>query len=231
MRKPRRQRSTLFLILFLASWPATAERVPALFGDGSNERHFRTLLGFPEVSGDVSLVMLCFSQIEDSGKMTETGCLIRNNAEKLFFDAIDKAAKKAQLVPARIDGRARKIYLQFRVEFIKEGDSRRINMYANPGDAENIEAYGEDHVAAQRVIGKEAWMKVCPSNAQYGVTARAHVSVEGIASSTSLAHGYGIVPTGPCQQAIIEAIETSAYAPAMVDGEAVPSAYVEPFSN
>jgi hypothetical protein len=215
----------------IASPEATAQRIPALFEIDEAKHHFPDLLMFPDVAGNVSIMMLCASQIETSGKMKDTFCLIRNNTEGVFGDAVQKAAKKARLTPASIDGKKQKVYLQFRVEFIKEGDSKRIQVYSNTGDAENVEAYGNDYVAAQRVIGKEPWMKVCPARAQFGITARAHVSVDGVASSVSMHHGYGIVPTGTCQQAIIQAIENSPFIPAMVENEPVPSAFVEPFGN
>lgn len=217
--------------MLVASPQAAAQRIPALFEIDEADRSFPGLLLFPDVTGDFSIMMLCASQIEASGKMKETGCMIRNNGEAVFGEVIKKAAKKARLAPASIDGKEQKVYLQFRVEFIKEGDAKKIRVYANTGDAENVDAYGDDYVAAQRVIGKEPWMKVCPARAQYGLTARAHVSAEGVASSVSLQHGYGITPTGTCQQAIAETIENSPFTPAMVENEPVPSAFVEPFGN
>ncbi|HSD69775.1 MAG TPA: hypothetical protein VLB07_09480 [Woeseiaceae bacterium] len=195
------------------------------------ERSFPALLQFPDVAGNFSIMMLCASQIETSGKMQDTFCVIRNNGEVPFGAAIQKAAQKARMTPAIIDGKKQKIYLQFRVEFIKEGDTKTIHIFPNTGDAENIEAYGNDYIAAQRVIGKEPWMKVCPARAQFGITARAHVSAEGAASNVSLHHGFGIVPTGACQQEIIRTIENSLFTPAMFEGQPVPSAFVEPFGN
>jgi hypothetical protein len=221
---------TLAAMIF-ASPQAAAQRIPAVFEIEDTDRSFPSLLLFPDVAGDFSVMMLCASQIETSGKMKETGCMIRNNGEAVFGDVIQKAAKKARVAPATIDGKEQKVYLQFRVEFIKEGDAKKIRVYANTGDAENVDAYGDEYIAAQRVIGKEQWMKVCPARAQYGLTARAHVSAEGVASNVNLQHGYGIVPTGTCQQAIVQTIETSLFTPAMIENEPVPSAFVEPFGN
>lgn len=217
--------------MIASAGPAAAERTPAMFETGESKQQFPSLLVFPDIAGNVSIMLHCASQIEPSGKMKDTFCVIRNNGEVVFGAAVQKAAKKARLTPASIDGKGQKVYLQFRIEFIKEGDSKTIHIYSNTGDAENVEAYGNDHVAAQRVIGKEPWMNVCPGRAQFGITARAHVSVEGVASNVSLHHGYGIVPTGTCQQSIIRTIESSAFTPAMSGNEPVPSAFVEPFGN
>jgi hypothetical protein len=223
---------TLFaLCAGLVPFPAWAQSIPASFNVAEEKRSFADLLVFPDISGDVSIMMMCASQIATSGKMTETGCMIRNNGEVVFGKTIQAAAKKARVMPAQINRKEYKVYLQFRVEFVKEGDSKRINVWSNPGDAENIEAYGNEYIAAQRVIGKEPWMKVCPARAQFALTARAHVSIEGVASNVSLNYGHGIVPTGNCQQAIIDTIVQSPFTPAMADGEPVPSAFVEPFGN
>ncbi len=217
--------------MIIASPQATAQRMPALFEIEDTDRSFPGLLLFPDVAGDFSIMMLCASQVETSGKMKKTSCVVRNNDEAVFSDVIQKAAKKARVAPASINGKEQKVYLQFRVEFNKAGDEKRIRVYANTGDAENVDAYGDEYIAAQRVIGSEPWMKVCPARAQYGLTARAHVSAEGVASSVSLQHGYGIVPTGTCQQAIVQTIENSLFTPAMVENEPLPSAFVEPFGN
>jgi hypothetical protein len=226
-----RQIASLLCALTVFPLVAAADRTPANFEGQDPKRLFSELLEFPDVSGDTSITMLCASQIETSGKMKDTFCMVRNNAEAIYNKTVQLAAKKSRVKPAVIDGKKYKVYLQFRVEFIKEGDSKRIIVYANTGDAENIEAYGKDFIAAQRVIGKEPWMKVCPARAQFGITARAHVNIDGIASNVSMAHGYGIRPTGSCQQAIIDTIEASLFTPALADGVAVPSAYVEPFGN
>jgi hypothetical protein len=219
------------LVCWLISFSAWAQWAPASFDVEEEKRTFADLLEFPDISGDVSIMMMCASQITTSGKMTETGCMLRNNGEEDYGKAIQAAAKKARELPAELYGKEYKAYLQFRVEFVKEGDSKRIHVWSNPGDAENIEASGNEYIAAQRVIGKEPWMKVCPARAQFALTARAHVSIEGVASNVSLNYGHGIVPTGNCQQAIIDTIVQSAFTPAMADGEPVPSAFVEPFGN
>src|SRR5690606_40027015 len=53
------------------------------------------------------------------------------------------------------------------------GDEATVNVYPNPGVAENVEAYGADHVAAQRTIGKEEWQDICPERTDYLVWLKA----------------------------------------------------------
>lgn len=222
--------ASIILLAVLAA-EATAEVRPADFEYEDEDRRLANRIEFPEVSGDVAAMIPCFSQIERSGKMTKTGCIAKDNFNATFAAAVMKAAKKARVRPAVIDGRERKIYLQFRVEFIAKGDERDIKLYLNPGHGENIDAYGPDHVAAQRVIGEEPWMDICPQRAQFFVLARAFVGENGRAESPSLERLGGIIPAPDCQAAIKETILTSTYTPAMADGEPVPSAFVETFSN
>ncbi len=163
--------------------------------------------------------------------MTDTGCYTKDQFDAAFATAIIKAAKKARLNPAILDGKERKIYLQFRVEFIAKGDDREIKLYRNPGYTENVEAYGADYVAAQRVIGKEPWQGICPQRARYLLTLRAFVGEDGQSGNPSLEKVSGIMPTRDCQNAIKDTILSSAFTPAMADGYPVPSAFVELFSN
>ena len=190
------------------------------------------LLVFPEIKGDISVVMNCFSRVERSGKMEDTGCYLQNNYDEPFATAINRAAKKARMNPALIGGEPHEIYLQFRVEFIKEGEDQRIHYYLNPGYEENVKAYGYDHVAGQRAIGKEEpWNRACPKRAQYAVWVRAYLGEDGRADSPTVEHADGIMPTQACRDAIEQTIINSRYTPAYADGEPVPSTFVEPFSN
>ena len=220
------------ICLLLAATALSSEGMqPATFDHPEPKRRLANRIEFPEVKGDMSNMIYCFSQIEKSGKMNDTGCFVKDNFDPPFVNAIIKAAKKSTMTPAIIDGEKRKIYLQFRVEFIAKEDERTINLYLNPANTENIEAYGVDHIAAQRVIGKEPWQHICPQRAKYLLIARAFVGEDGRAGNPSLERVSGIMPTADCQNAIKETLLQSSYTPAMADGYPVPSAFVESFSN
>jgi hypothetical protein len=108
----------------------------------------------------------------------------------------------------------------------------RVRIFPNPGYQENVVAYGIDHVAGQRVIGKkEPWNKACPSRAHYRVIARAYLGEDGKADNPSIEFGDGIRPIASCLDAIKETLTNSLFTPAMADGVAVPSTYVELFGN
>lgn len=219
----------LLLVPGLAS--AEGEMRPADFDVAEEKRRLDRLIEFPEVKADASVMLHCYAQIPTSGKMRNVGCYLRDNFETAFVMAVHKASKKARLNPAIINGDKRKVYLQFRVEFIAEGENRVIHLHLNPGYGENIEAYGYDHIAAQRAIGSEDWQDVCPKRANYSVLLRAYVGEDGRADNPNLESIKGIRPTPDCQNAIKETVLRSAFTPAMADGYPVPSTFIEPFGN
>lgn len=205
---------------------------PADFDHPEPDRRMSTLIEFPEVKSDLSVVMNCFTVVEANGKMENTACYLQNNHDEPFAMAINKAARKARMRPAIIDGRERNVYLQFRVEFVAKGEARTIRYYLNPGYEENVTAYGFRHVAGQRAIGRnEPWRDVCPKRADYAVWVRAYLGEDGHADSPTVEHARGIMPTDACIAAIEQTIVQSRYTPAYADGEPVPSTFVEPFSN
>jgi hypothetical protein len=220
----------MFLLVTDSAWPAEDMR-PADFVHEERDRRLANRIEFPEMTRDATVMISCFSQIAKNGKMKDTGCFTKDNYDAPFAAAIMKAAKKSTLNPAIIAGDKQKIYLQFQVEFIAKGEDREINLYLNPGYPENVEAYGADHVAAQRVIGKEPWQGICPQRAYFLVAAKAFVGEDGQPGNPSLIRVTGIMPTVDCQNAIKETILQSLFTPAMADGYPVPSTFVETFSN
>jgi hypothetical protein len=223
-------------ILFMSLLPAVANAQdsfqPAHFGHEEEDRRLLNRIGFPDIKGDVSVTLNCFTQLETSGKMTSTICLIKDQFDSPFAASVSAAEKKARMTPAQINGEKVQVFVQFRTEFKSKGEDRTIKIILNPGYPENVAAYGEDHVAAQRVIGgKEPWQKACPRAAKYAVYAKAYVGEDGRSDNPSIEHAGGVIPTATCQEAIMETILASTYVPAMTDGVAVPSTFIELFSN
>ncbi len=203
--------------------------MPARVGSGDGTLGSR--IEFPELKGDTTAILRCAARVQANGAMKKNGCFVDSPADQIFIGEINKAARRAKMTPASRGTAKREIYFQYRVQFDKKADTQTVKILENPGVQENVEAYGQDHVAAQRAIGREPWQKECPSRAEYLVWLKAHVAADGTASSFSLTHGAGITPTPRCQQSIIETAEKSEYFPALADGSPVPSTYVEPFSN
>jgi len=223
----------LLALLLLA--PLTALQAddtrPANFEHEEMKRRLNKRIVFPKMTRDATVMLHCVSQIASNGRMKETGCYTKDQFDSDFASAVIKGAKKAHMNPAIINGKAQKVYLQFRVGFIAKGDDREIHLFLNNGYTENVEAYGVDYTAAQRVIGKEPWQGKCPQRANYLLTLRAYVGEDGRSDSPSLEKVSGIMPTIDCRNAIKDTILASAFTPALADGYPVPSAYVELFGN
>jgi len=228
---PSRRVALALLCLAGLAAQAREQMQPAGFMHEDAKKRLATRIEFPEVKGNATAMIHCFTQVSKSGKMESTGCYAQDNFESAFAAAIMKAAKRSSMTPAIIEGKKQKVYVQFRVEFIAEGEDRKIYIYSNPANAENIEAYGYEHIAAQRAIGKEGWQEVCPQRAMYLVIAKAFVGEDGRASHVTLEHLNGIRPTLDCQNAIRASILESPFTPALADGQPVPSTYVESYGN
>lgn len=224
-------RVAMLALLLAGGQAASQDREPANFDIEDPEKSLVNRIVFPEFKGDVSAMIDCFSIVETGGKMKDYGCYTKDQFDAPFAAAVNYAAKKARMNPAVIDGKKKEIYLQFRAEFIAQGDERTIDLYLNPGFTENIEAYGYDHIGGQRVVGKESWMNVCPQRSHYSLWVRAYLGEDGTTDNVSLIHADGIIPTEACQNAIKQTILSSLYTPAMADGVPVPSTYVEMFGN
>jgi len=234
-RKKMRMLARLMPALFLfCALPGTAAKAmrPADFDYAEAKQRIDKRIKFPDFKGDITVVMGCVSRVKASGKMTDTGCYLKNNYDEPFADAVANAAKKARMNPALIGGKPREIFLQFRVAFVRKGEAQEIRFVPNPGYEENTKAYGQQHVAGQRAIGRnEPWKDACPKRAHYSVWVLAYLGEDGHADSPSIEHADGIMPTPTCLDAIRQTIIDSSYTPALADGEPVPSTYIEPFSN
>lgn len=226
---PRNALWSSLAIALLPAGHAAAERLPATFDH--EEAALAARIEFPSLVGDASATVRCAAQVSRGGKMEENVCYANQPEDAAFAPQINKAAKKARMNPASFDGRKRAVYVQYRIAFVKKGDDESVTIYNNPGLVENIEAYGEEHIAAQRALTDEAWQKVCPKRTRYLVWAKAHVSETGEQSNISILPGEGVPLTEGCRAAIIATLEQSEFTPAYADGEPVPSSFIEPFGN
>jgi hypothetical protein len=224
--------ASLLLLVFSSTAFAADGYRPANFDHEDPKRQFAKLLEFPEVKGNITVILNCFSQVESSGKMKDTGCYVKDNFDSTYVNAVAKAAKKARMNPAIVNGKPQRVFLQFRVAFKAEEEDRIIRYYLNTGFEENMQAYGPGFIAGQRVIGKkEPWQGVCPQKAKFSLWARAYLGEDGNVSNISLVHGNGIMPVARCQDAIRQTILASPFTPGISEGVPVPSTFVEVFGN
>lgn len=191
------------------------------------------MIKFPEAAASSTMdrTLTCQGILKASGKMTQAGCFVKEFTDEPYVAAVNKAAKKARFRAAVYNGKRIGVYFQYRVRFTRKDDEQHITLYANQAYPENLDAYGEDHIAAQRGVMREKWQKYCPSRTRFIAVARAHIAADGTQSSVKVTHGSGIPINNKCNKAIVETIEQSVFIPAYADGEAVPSSYLEAFGN
>jgi len=217
--------------LSAVAFGASTERSPAGFGAG--ERRLDKLIKFPDAAASSTMdrMLTCQGIVKASGKMAQGACFVKEFSDAPFAEAVKKAVKKARFKPAVYNGRKIGVYFQYRIRFTRKDDEHHITLYANQAYPENLDAYGEDHIAAQRGVMRERWQKSCPSLAHFIAVARAHVAADGTQSSVTVTNGSGIPISDKCNKAIVETIEQSVFIPAYADGESVPSSYLEAFGN
>ena len=226
-----RSRALPLLVAVFSSGTALAETAftPADFSTG--DKSLGNLIEFPELRGDASVTISCLGLLSGRGKFDQHACYQRNPGDETFIAPIYKAVKKARLKPASYAGRQVDVVFQYRVKFVKAGDEQTLNFVANPGYEENVDAYGPEHIAAQRLMHKETWQNSCPQQTKFLVLARANVDYDGRPSAVSIDHADGIAITPRCEAALVQNLLDSRFIPAFADGEAVPSTFVEPFGN
>lgn len=217
--------------LFLVCSAANAEEAftPARTGDG--EHAMKNQIEFPELRGDTKVAIPCQGVAKRNGKLANHGCFRVNPGDDTFIASVIKASRYSRLVPATYDGKTVDVVFQYIATFVKEGEEQSFRILANPGYEENVEAYGPDHVGAQRLMDKEPWKDECPKRARFVVLARANVDFDGTPGAASVEHMDGIQITARCRDAITQNLLDSRFIPAFADGEAVPSTYVELFGN
>lgn len=222
--------SYLALLLLLFGQTATAvERSPAGFGAG--EKRLDELIKFPKIEVDMDKEFVCQGILKANGRLSDRACYLVESRDTPYLEAIEKAGKKAHFKPATYGGKKIGIYFMYRVRFTRKDDEQRIFLYANQAYPENLDAYGPDHIAAQRGLTTEKWQKACPSRTRFIVLARAHIAANGEQSSINITHGSGLPISDTCRRAIVETLEQSVFIPAYADGEPVPSSYLEAFGN
>jgi hypothetical protein len=208
---------------------AGAQRVSAAFGSG--EDSLDKWITFPDVKGEIDKTLICQGILKPNRKLDSPACYVVAAGDELYIEAINKAVKKARFIPAQFNGKDVGVYFQYRVQFLQKEGKHAIVLLPNQGYLENIDAYGDTFVAAQRVVSREKWENVCPRKAHFVVVTRSYVGEDGIQSSINLEHGSGITISPKCREAIIETLEQSTFMPALADGEPVPSSYVEAFGR
>ena len=223
---------SVYLLLFfsiLFSAHTLADRLPANFN--TEDKSLDQIIKFPDIKGDISTTINCSGVIQKNRKIKFFSCFKNQPGDEVYIYEIYKAFKKARFNPAQINGKKDEVLVQFRIFFKSEDNNNSINIINNLGYKENVDAYGINHIGAQRIIGAEIWQKHCPKFNQYNLLTKTHVNSEGSASNASIHDYKGIKISQTCNNWILSTLNSSKYIPAMSGDIFVPSTHIEVFGN
>ncbi len=223
---------SVYLLLFfsiLFSAHTLADRLPANFN--TEDKSLNQIIKFPDIKGDISTTINCSGVIQKNRKIKFFSCFKNQPGDEIYIYEIYKAFKKARFNPAQINGKKEEVLVQFRIFFKREDNNNSIDVINNLGYKENVDAYGINHIGAQRIIGAEIWQKHCPKFNQYNLLTKTHVNSEGSASNASIHDYKGIKISQTCNNWILSTLNSSKYIPAISGDIFVPSTHIEVFGN
>jgi hypothetical protein len=196
---------------------------PADF-DTESEDFIANRFEFPDIEGDLSLLIRCQSRVSRSGRMSKSNCFALNDVERLFAIAIEKAAGKSSVTPAIIDGKKTKVWFEYAVRVAQEGDRRWTRFYPNWGL--NANHYGTDYVAAQPYAIWE-WPDDCWwPNEPFFVLISVLVRSDGTSQDAEV-YTAGDSASSKCTAAIRKIALNRSYLPAFVEGKPADAKFLE----
>ncbi len=218
--------ATLFLLLISSQvLIAQTSYSPARFSN--DPQSLQNRFNLEELEEDIDIIIRCFAQVGQTGRMSAVYCVGRDETNSRFFRDILRAARGSQLVPARVDGTEVNVSMfMFTVRIIKQGEDQGFLLY--PHHTHNWEAFGESYSAAQR-YGVHRGADCDARTDRFGdQNARMVYSVSEDGST-----GEEIVAVdeifADCVSAYSSFISTSIYIPAHAGGEPVETTVVEWF--
>ncbi len=188
---------------------------------------------FPETDGDVSVLLRCDALIKKNGRKRHLRCAYPEDIDRRYVLAVERAAKKARIAPATVNGKKKTARLQFIVKFEQEGASQRVRFYPNWGV--NFKIYGSNYSGAQiydqgnfpRQPCSTSWgnvkLKVIPPFAYTAVLVDADGTVHDYTMFEQEEH-----LTSDCFKGHQNYSLRAKYVPAFHDGIAVDSVHLKP---
>lgn len=221
----------------------TSYSTPARFVDG--DRSLRNMISFPDVPGDVLVIVYCVATIDRTGFMRDNTCFESENVDDVFREAITKVARSSEVTPALISDEPLRTDLWYRVAFVQRGGQNAIGVFPNWGH--NTAEYGNDYEGPQRAT-RSRYPSACrtpddkgdtyQTNAlakreSYSFTALSSVTIgiDGKARSDVEVDATDFRGLKRCVDRITDILEGADYIPARHDGEPVEATYMETWGN
>ena len=222
---------------------ATSSSTPARFVDG--DRSLRNMISFPDIPGDVMVIVYCVATIDRTGFMRENTCFESANVDEVFRDAITKVARSSEVTPAVVSGEPLRTYLWYRVAFVQRDGQNAIGVFPNWGH--NAAEYGNDYEGPQRVtrnrypsacrtpddVGDTYQTNVLAKRDAYSFTALSSVTIgtDGKARSDVEVDATDFRGLKRCVDRITDILQHADYIPARHDGKEVEATYMETWGN
>lgn len=220
-------KSTAFMILslslptalLLASQHASAddELTPALLSSG--EQRMQSLIRFPDWRGDAETSILCGVRLAADGVFLDNYCWGFDNRKYYYIKKIQEVIEQARAIPARLNGEAKAVWLQYSVEFEKVGDATAIDVYPNWGF--NRKAYGMYYLSPQLYDAPKRSM-YCQKDMSFTVSMQ--VDETGYIHESEVVSGKA---NDKCQKKLRQFAEYARFMPALYQGNAVAVKYVD----
>jgi hypothetical protein len=209
-------------------WPAddvtpAATYTHAKFVDGKGS--LRSLIEFPEVSGDIRIELMCYGRATALGRLQAGHCSSPDDPDLTFAMAVSRVFNSIRLVPATINGKAEEVDFQFTVVFRKETAANSIEIYLN--NQKNVDRLGIDYISAQRFSPHPLPGRCDGWRQDALIIEAAIVTAEGRARETNVMSPTDDIRTS-CKKGLLNQLGDARWIPALHQGQYVESVWVNP---
>lgn len=183
---------------------------------------------FPD-SGDkdLSIAIFCEAKIRQRNGMELYGCLGEGASWSSFSSAVIRAADKANVVSATLNGRQKNVLVHFSVLFTRRGSQEQIDVFPNWGH--NVSEFGPNYNAPQRFSdGRTPYS--CKSKF-FGLVATNTVRSSGKAKSDVIFLDLRSEPSDQCKVDLEKAIVASTYIPGSLKEKPIDATYAESWGS
>ena len=221
----------LSVALFLINNAIADASSPTLARFIDGEHSLQNLIEFPDVEGDVSLILNCELSVYPSGGITRNRCFPSEGVDPSFRKAVSAAAKLARASPAIVDGKARPVHLYYRVLFFQKDGTAEVGVFSNWGH--DVDKYGISYEAPQRYSHYRM-----PNKCRYLLRGALLLSTVLIGKDGTLTSDVVFVPQldrtpdqRKCANGIKALLEKAKYIPGHYAGTPVEATFVEAWSG
>jgi hypothetical protein len=190
----------------------------------AGERALEGRVAFPDVEGDLTLLLQCRTFVSKRGIANNTFCLEHDRELESLLATLHDAVNKSRMIPAMVDGKAEEVRILFRVLFVRRGNNASVHVYENWGH--DVETLGFDYRAPQVRSRKGTSYKCFRHDRPLVAQATIRISETGRPSGqASVEFAEGSAEDAGCEQQLKEELAASAFIPAEANGKPVEATF------